>query len=81
VTDMTALRQTTLLIAATIAVTIGRLFFPTTGHSWAMVYIVVAHIFVGILLTLLWLKRGRWLLGWVCLGVPTVLETVMFFTR
>ena len=76
---MTALAKTVILILATAVLTVARLFVPTVGHSWPMVYIAAAHIFVGVLLTLLWQRRGRWPLGWVCLGAPTVLETVMFF--
>ncbi len=67
-----------ILIAAAIALTVTRLFVPTLGHSWPIVFIVVSHVFVGVMLTLLWQKRGRWPLGWVCLGVPTILEAVMF---
>lgn len=67
------------LMLATVGVTLTRLFVPTVGHSWPMVFIAVSHIFVGVLLTLLWQKRGRWPLGWVCLSVPTILEAVMFF--
>ena len=42
-----------------------------------MVFIVIAHIFVGVMLTLLWQRRGRWALGWLCLGVPPT--QAMFF--
>lgn len=70
-----------LLIVVTAALTILRLFVPTVGHSWPMVYIVVAHVFVGVLVTLLWQARGRWPLGWWCLGIPTALEAAMFFAR
>jgi hypothetical protein len=67
-----------LLIALAAALTVGRLFIPTAGHSAPMIFIVVAHVFVGVMLTLLWQKRGRWALGWICLGVPTILEVAMF---
>ena len=67
-----------ILVAATL--TVERLFIPTVGHSWPMVFIAISHIFVGVMLTLLWQKRGKWPLGWACLGVPTVLEAVMFFS-
>lgn len=43
-----------------------------------MVYIAAAHIFAGMLTTLLWQAKGRWALGWWCLCVPTGLEVVMF---
>lgn len=45
-------------------------------------YLVLVHIWVGVLLTLLaqaiW-KRGNWGLLAVCLCIPTALEVVMFF--
>lgn len=63
------------LILAAVSLTVVRWFIPTVGHTWPMVFITW-----GVMLTLLWQRRGRWLLGWVCLGVPTVLEAVMFFT-
>ena len=66
-----------ILIAATL--TAVRLFIPTVGHSWPMVFITAAHVFVGVMLTLLWQRRGKWPLGWICLGMPTALEATMFF--
>jgi|GEM_PF-6417752 len=60
------------------ALTVGRLFVPTVGHSWSMVFIAVAHFFVGAMAVLIWQSRGRWVLGWLCLLVPTALEAVMF---
>jgi hypothetical protein len=68
-----------LLIALSAALTAVRLYMPTVGHSWPMVFIAAAHIFVGMVLTLLWQRRGRWPLGWACLLVPTLLEAAMFF--
>ena len=68
-----------LVILVAAALTGTRLFIPTIGHSWPMVFIVAAHVFVGVMLTLLWQRRGRWLLGWLCLGLPTILEAAMFF--
>lgn len=65
------------LVAA--ALTIARLYVPTVGHSWPMVFIAAAHVFVGVMLAMLWERRGRWPLGWACLLVPTTLEAVMFF--
>lgn len=56
-----------------------RPFVPTVGHSWPMVYIAFSHIFVGIMLTLLWLRQGRWWFGWLLLLAPTALEAFMFF--
>jgi hypothetical protein len=67
-----------LLVAALLSVL--RFFVPTQAHSWPMVYVAVSHMFVGALLVLLWQKRGRWPLGWLCLGVPTLIETVLFCT-
>lgn len=71
--------QNLLLLLISYAFTMVRLFIPTVGHSWPMVFIAAAHIFVGVMLTLLWQRRGRWALGWVCLLVPTLLEAAMFF--
>jgi hypothetical protein len=65
------------LVAVGLAVT--RLYVPTVGHSWPMVFIAAAHMFVGVMIALLWQRRGRWPLGWVCLGIPTALEAAMFF--
>jgi hypothetical protein len=70
--------KTLILISVAIALTVIRLHFPTVGHSWSMVFITAAHIFVGVMLTLLWQRRGRWLLGWICLMVPSLLELAMF---
>lgn len=67
-----------LLILVSAALTAIRLAVPTVGHSWPMVFTAAAHVFVGVMLTLLWQRRGRWWLGWLCLGVPTLLEAVLF---
>ena len=79
-----------ILILAATALTVIRLFIPTVGHSWPMVFIAFAHFFVGAMAVLLWQSRGHWLwgwmtrgcwlLGWVCLLVPTILEAYMFFS-
>jgi membrane protein implicated in regulation of membrane protease activity len=66
-----------LLIAA--ALTVARFIVPTVGHSWPMVFIAMAHIFVGVMLTLLWQRGWRWPFGWTCLLVPSLLEAAMFF--
>lgn len=68
-----------LLILIAIALTVARLFVPTVGHAWPTVFMAAAHIYVGVVATLLWLRRGRWRLGWVYLLVPSLLEAVMFF--
>lgn len=67
-----------LLIALALAFSITRLFVPTVGHSWPMVFTAAAHGFVGVLLCLLWQRRGRWPLGWACLLVPSLLELGLF---
>jgi hypothetical protein len=72
------LMGTVILILVASVLTIVRLFVPTVGHSWSMVFITAAHIFVGVMATLLWQKRGKWLLGWLCLLVPSLLELAMF---
>jgi len=66
------------VVVIAVALTAIRLFVPTAPHSWTMVFITAAHIYVGMMLTLLWQRRGAWLLGWVCLLVPSLLELVMF---
>jgi hypothetical protein len=71
--------QSLLLLLIAAALTIVRLYVPTVGHPWPMVFIVVPHIFVGVMLTLLWQRRGRWPFGWACLLVPSLLEAAMFF--
>jgi len=67
------------LVLIAVGLTVTRLYVPTVGHSWPMVFTAAAHIFVGVMVTLLWQRRGRWLLGWACLLVPTALEAAMFF--
>jgi hypothetical protein len=71
--------QNLLLPLVAAALTAIRLYVPTVGHSWPMVFIAPAHIFVGVMLTLLWQRGGRWLLGWACLLAPSLLEAAMFF--
>jgi len=68
-----------LIAAIAAALTAGRLFIPTVGHSWPMVFIAAAHIYVGVLLTLLWQRRGRWAVGWAGLLVPSLTEAYLFF--
>lgn len=71
--------QNLLLLALATALTVIRLLVPTVGHSWPMVFIAISHMFVGMMLTLLWQRRGRWPFGWSCLLVPSLLEAAMFF--
>jgi len=71
--------QNLLLLLIAAAFTVVRLYVPTVGHSWPMVFIAAAHIYVGVMLALLWQRRGRWLFGWICLLVPSLLEAAMFF--
>ncbi len=71
--------STAILVFVAALLSVLRLFVPTVGHSWPMVFTAAAHIFVGVMLTLLWQRRGRWLVGWVCLGIPTALEALLFF--
>jgi len=68
-----------LIAALAAALTAGRFYVPTVGHSWPMVFIAAAHIYVGVLLVLLWQRRGRWPLGWACLLVPSLTEASLFF--
>jgi hypothetical protein len=68
-------------IAAAAMLSVLRFLVPTVGHSWAMVFIAAAHIYVGVMLTVLVQRRGRWVLGWACLAVPTAIETALFFVR
>ena len=85
-----ALMGTAILIMLTVALTVTRLFVPTVGHSWPMVFIAFAHFYVGAMAVLLWQSRGNWLWGWmtrgcwglgqVCFWVPAILEGVMFFS-
>ena len=70
-----------ILISASLALTVIRLFIPTVGHSWPMVFIVVAHTYLGVMATLLWQARGKWPLGWACLAMPTIVEAAMFAMR
>jgi hypothetical protein len=70
--------QNLFLLLISAALTVARLFVPTVGHSWPMVFIAAAHIFVGVMVTLLWQRGGRWQLGWACLLVPSLLEAAMF---
>jgi hypothetical protein len=70
-------RASPLPILAAIGLSIARLFVPTVGHSWPLVFIASARVFVGVMLALL-RQHPRWVLGWVCLVVPTVLELGLF---
>jgi len=72
--------QNLLLLLIATALTVARLYTPTVGHSWPMVFIATAHIFVGVILTLLWQRGGRWPFGWACLLAPSLLEVAMAFT-
>jgi hypothetical protein len=65
-------------VALALALSIVRLFVPTVGHSWPMVFTAAAHVFVGVMLCLLWQYRGRWPLGWACLLIPSLLELTLF---
>ncbi len=70
-----------ILIAATLALSCIRLFMPTVPHSWFMVFVALAHIFVGMMVLRLVQLRGRWPLGWICLAMPTVLELGIFLAK
>ena len=65
-------------IGAAVALSTLRLGMPTVPHSWFMVFVAAAHIYVGVMLCLLWQRRGRWPLGWVCLLVPSLIELAIF---
>ena len=70
-----------ILIAVTFALSIIRLLMPTVPHSWFMVFVALAHIFVGMMVLRLVQLRGRWPLGWICLAGPTLLELGMFLAK
>jgi len=70
-----------LLIAASLALSIARLFIPTDPVlSWDEAFKAAAHIFVGMMFCLLIQRRGRWPLGWIILLVPSLLELFLFLT-
>lgn len=47
------------------------------GHPWLM----VLHIFVGIMLVLLWERNWLWPFGWICLLMPSIVEAVIYFKQ
>ena len=59
--------QDLLLVLIAVTLIVLRLFVTTVGHSWPMVFIVVSHVFVGVMLL------------WSCLLMPSLLEAAMFF--
>lgn len=68
-----------LLICLSLALCLLRFLVPTDPMlTWDEAFKAAAHIFVGMMLCLLIQKRGRWLLGWICLAVPTWLELLLF---
>jgi hypothetical protein len=66
------------LIAVSLALCVIRLAMPTVPHSWFMVFVASAHIFVGMMILRLIQRRGNWELGWFCLSLPSLLELAMF---
>ena len=65
-----------------LGLSIARPFVPTDpGLSWDETFKAAAHIFVGVMLALLWMAGGNWPFGWFCLGVPTLVELVTFLRR
>jgi hypothetical protein len=81
-----------LLIALALGISALRFAVRTVGHSWPMVFIALAHVYVGMLLLALYQEhRWRWLtsmgglvsllddLRFWCLFVPTAIETALFF--
>lgn len=70
------------LLAASLLVGLGRLTVP--GHDltgWPGLYEALAHVWVGVLLTLGVLPTGVRGPAWIALGVLTAFETVMFLLR
>lgn len=78
------------LIVISVLVGLGRFLVPGHNLSWAGTYEDLAHIWVGILLILIW-QRCRQSKGWqrptegwtsaICLATITLLEVVMFMCR
>ena len=48
-----------LTVGATVALSTLRFGMPTVPHSWFMVFVAVAHIYVGVMLCLLIQQRGN----------------------
>ena len=72
------IRGDLLTIGAAVALSALCLAMPTVPHSWFMVCVAAAHIFVGVIQCLLWQRRGRWSPGWICLAAPSLLELAIF---
>jgi hypothetical protein len=70
---------TTLFWLFSLLTAVGRFIVPGHGLSWAGTYEAFAHLWVGGLLGVWWVRREPVYL-WV-VGALTVLETVMFLLR
>lgn len=68
-----------LAIGTAVLVFAGRYTIPTVGLSWPVTFQALSHIWAGVLIALLWQARGKWITGWICLTIPTVLEASSFF--
>lgn len=61
------------------ALAIIRLYLPTSGHSDVNVFMSIAHMFMGALIVLLFLRPKLWPLWTACIAVPSSVQAVLFF--
>lgn len=69
------------IILATLVVSILRLFIPSHPLSWNGTYEALAHVYVGVLLTLMLSRRFQpktRQLAFVCLMLATTVEILAF---
>ncbi len=52
-------RASLLMIAVALGLSLVRFAMPTVPHSWFMVFVALAHIFVGMMLLALIQRRGE----------------------
>lgn len=74
------MKYTVGIVIASAIIWIGRFLVPGHDISWPGTYEAFAHIWVGSLLTLCFLKNYRKISIWCLLGI-TALEVVMFMLR
>lgn len=72
------MRSILLIAASSLLVLVGRFLVPGHDLSWAGSYEAIAHIWVGVMLTLSWRRNWFALASLVAL---TMVETVMFLNR